>query len=101
MERPNKESLAHRYFFTKGSRASDEYDQYWIRYRPMRALRKRYGHWSRFEPVVRIVLALALVALVFVYGQVNLWLVLLAFFAIAFAARAHYLLFPTHVALTE
>ncbi|MBA3856815.1 MAG: hypothetical protein C0507_07895 [Cyanobacteria bacterium PR.3.49] len=101
MEEAPKNFLANRFFFSKGQRASDEYDQYWIRYKPMRVLKKRF----KTEPHTRTVAALVLLALVMLFSSLFGPLAGLAA-ACAFLGgflffRLRLLLFPTHIALTE
>ena len=93
--------LANRFFFSKGERASDEYDQYWIRYKPMRVLRKRLKSDPRIDSCAKVLLVLALV-LSFAFGGI---LAVLAVICSVLGAvmffRLRLFLFPTHIALTE
>lgn len=101
MDTPIKTALSHRYFFSKGSRASDEYDQYWIRYKPRRVMRKRAKEWGRVEWAVQSLMAAAL-ALAVVYHGPPLAVIFLSFVVIyAILSRLQFLLFPTHVSLEE
>jgi tRNA A-37 threonylcarbamoyl transferase component Bud32 len=96
-----KNFLANRFFFSKGERASDEYDQYWIRYKPMRVLKKRF----QTEQYLKTAAAWICLSLVLILGSVCGPLVGLAAACVFLSAflffRLRLLLFPTHIALTE
>jgi tRNA A-37 threonylcarbamoyl transferase component Bud32 len=101
MEEAPKNFLANRFFFSKGERASDEYDQYWIRYKPMRVLRKRWKTDTALESGVKFFI-IAAVILSFLLGGPLLGLGFLCSLLGAFLFfRLRILLFPTHIALTE
>ena len=101
MEEAPKNFLANRFFFSKGQRASDEYDQYWIRYKPMRVLKKRF----KTEPHTRMVAALVILSLVMMFsslfGPLGGLATSCAFLGGFLFFRLRLLLFPTHIALTE
>lgn len=101
IEEAPKNFLANRFFFSRGERASDEYDQYWIRYKPLRVLRKRW----KTEPAVATGLKSFLCLMVLfifafcgtLFGLAFICLLLGAFLCF----RLRLFLFPTHIALTE
>ncbi len=100
-EEAKRNFLANRFFFTKGERASDEYDQYWIRYKPMRVLRKRF----KSDPALGRYLSLAFLAVLVLVctllGKLPAIAVLCALLGAFLFFRLRLLLFPTHIALTE
>ncbi len=96
-----KNLLANRFFFSKGERASDEYDQYWIRYKPMRVLRKRVAADPRLEKMVKLLVFAAVLLSFFIGGPLS-GLAALSILVGAFLFfRLRLFLFPTHIALTE
>ncbi len=101
MDETPRNFLANRFYFSKGERASDEYDQYWIRYKPMRVLRKRWKSAPRLDKCAKFFL-LAVVVALFAFGGVLAALgVLSAAFGAFLFFHLRLLLFPTHIALTE
>ncbi len=92
--------LANRFFFSKGARASDEYDQYWIRYKPMRVLRKRLKVDPQTELIGKVLVGAILLSMTACNPRA---LIVALCFAVAvfLISRARLLLFPTHIALTE
>lgn len=101
IEETPKNFLANRFFFSKGERASDEYDQYWIRYKPLRVLKKRF----QAEPYIKTVAAWVAVSLVIlvwsIVGPLAGLATMCAFLGGFLFFRLRLLLFPTHIALTE
>lgn len=101
IEEGSKNFLANRFFFSRGERASDEYDQYWIRYKPLRVLRKRWKADPAVDKGIKVLL-FALVFLVFAAGGPLLGLAYLSVLLGVFLFfRLRLFLFPTHIALTE
>lgn len=101
MEEAPKKFLANRFFFSKGERASDEYDQYWIRYKPMRVLRKRWHTDHAIASSIRL-LTFALIVLLFAVGGPLIGLGSMCTILGCFLFfRLRLFLFPTHIALTE
>jgi tRNA A-37 threonylcarbamoyl transferase component Bud32 len=101
MDAPTKAALSNRYFFTKGLKASDDYDQFWIRYRPERVIRKRWGQMSNLIKTSIGIFAAAC-ALLCMYFGFNLFWYMCAAALISFAlAKLYFLSFPTHIALSE
>ncbi|MBC7999163.1 MAG: serine/threonine protein kinase [Leptolyngbya sp.] len=101
MEDASKSRLAKRFFFAKGDRASDEYDQYWIRYKPMRVLKKRFQDFSKIPLWLKVAAVATLVCAVLFNGPVATTTMITLTFALFFILRARLLLSPTHIALTE
>lgn len=100
-EEAKKNFLANRFFFSKGERASDEYDQYWIRYKPMRVLRKRFKSGPlllKYTSFLFLVLLVTVCALAGKLPTLALFCTLLGGFLFF---RLRLLVFPTHIALTE
>lgn len=101
MESPSKASLSNRYFFTKGTKASDDYNAFWIRYRPERVFRYKLG---RHRGLARSLLVafLALTAGVFwQYGWQPALYMVVGLLACWLLVKLHFLLYPTHIALTD
>lgn len=104
---PNSKShLAKRYFFSRGELASDDYQQFWIRYKPGRILRKKL---SRLPSMwIQIVLAVFLLVAVAVGSCTSLAVAILVLMAAAALAlilvltvSIRQLLMPTHISLDE
>lgn len=93
--------LANRFFFSKGERASDEYDQYWIRYKPMRVLRKRMKSDPRIDSCSKVLLVLAVIVSFASGGVLPALAIICSVFGVIMFFRLRLFLFPTHIALTE
>lgn len=94
--------LANRYFFSRGVKASDDYHQFWIRYKPERVSRKRArGLFSnRFKLYSTCFLAFTFAAVFF--GSFSLFALLVTFLiAAALATQLLHMLAPTHIFLSE
>jgi len=101
MDASTKAALSNRYFFTKGLKASDDYDQFWIRYRPERVLRKRLNVWSSSRKADAAVGIAICVFLCVLFG-LKAFLLLAALACLIFGAgKLYFLSFPTHIALSE
>ncbi len=89
--------LAERYFFSPGKNKSEDYDQFWIRYKPSRVLRKRLADWQRQSFFVGA-LCLAMVAayLLIMHGFTIESLICLLLLSVLPLAL---LLVPTHIEL--
>lgn len=100
IEDSHRRQLANRFFFSKGERASDEYDQYWIRFKPMRVLRKRFQQNEKTQTTINFILFLLIAVMTFAQP---LWLLYAVAFAFAIVPliEASLILFPTHISLTE
>lgn len=100
-EDASKKFLANRFFFSKGERASDEYDQYWIRYKPMRVLRKRLKSDPRIDSLSKVLLLLAIIVLFAFEGVLPALAIVCTLLGAVMFFRLRLFLFPTHIALTE
>lgn len=106
METPNKPVLANRYFFSRGERASDDYQQFWIRYKPARVLRKRLKNLIRYQWHIHAGIAVIFVCL-FAYcltcstTPVEAYLAVLVLFAAWLTSFIRPHMLPTHLALSE
>ncbi len=101
MDASLKAMLSNRYFFTKGVRANDEYEQFWIRYKPTRVLRKHFGKYIKNQKIARILSALLALAAFLYFGP---WMFLglsCLIGVVFFAVYLRTLLFPSHVFLSE
>jgi hypothetical protein len=101
MEQPMKAILAQRYFFGRGTRATDDYDQFWIRYKPGRVVRKNLKTWMKFEKWVNLLLAIVLVYSFLMHGTAMAFTILGVICFCYLATRAQNFLYPTHIALDK
>ncbi len=93
--------LGHRYFFSRGEKASDEYQQFWIRYRPERVIKKHFKHWN---PISKIVLALVIGALLttcFTLSPLMIAPLIAALLLTPSLLKLQFITFPTHISLSE
>jgi hypothetical protein len=93
----SRTQLANRYFFSSGERASDDYKQFWIRYKPGRALKKRGKNASQLFLLANVFFLVA--AAVSLLCQQHLLFAGLLFFLVALNATR--VLSPTHISLAE
>jgi predicted Ser/Thr protein kinase len=101
MDAPLKAMLSNRYFFGKGIKASDEYEQFWIRYKPTRVLRKRLQAYTKRPDLLYAAVAMVFLAVLVMFGSA-FCLAAIVLSAVCFIVyRAGNLLAPTHIALSE
>ncbi len=101
MDAPLKSMLSNRYFFTKGVKASDEYDQFWIRYKPTRVLRKHFKNYSKKQNLLYTLVAVSCLAVYLAFGPLLLIVLVAVASAVFLVFRGSNLLAPTHIALSE
>ncbi|MFN8551843.1 MAG: serine/threonine-protein kinase [Candidatus Obscuribacterales bacterium] len=103
MDASLKAMLSSRYFFTKGVKANDEYEQFWIRYKPGRVVRKHLSKYGRNDLRVKLcaVGLLLLLALSVYAGPVALLLALGSIGMAWMLFSLFNLLSPTHILLSE
>jgi hypothetical protein len=101
MDAPLKAMLSNRYFFGKGIKASDEYEQFWIRYKPTRVLRKRLQAYTKRPDLLYAAVAMVFLAVLVMFGPVSFLAALFLFAVCLVIYRAANLLAPTHIALSE
>ncbi|HEY9732683.1 MAG TPA: serine/threonine-protein kinase [Drouetiella sp.] len=101
MDAPLKAILSNRYFFTKGVKASDDYEQFWIRYKPERVFRKQFGRYVKNYSALRFcAVALALAAL-YLFGPIKFAAVAAVIGVVFVLLNSLNLLAPTHIFLSE
>lgn len=102
MDSSMKAILSNRYYFSRGSRASDDYQQFWIRYKADRALRKLAKSHRRATVFIACAVSLFLLAILIMWGWQPALLAAVSLIGALVALRTYYwLFFPTHIALTE
>ncbi|CAN5717538.1 hypothetical protein BH10CYA1_BH10CYA1_57630 [soil metagenome] len=101
MDAPLKAMLSNRYFFSKGVKANDDYEQFWIRYKPTRVFRKHLSQFTKNQTAVYGAILFLAVALYCMLGSVSI-------LAMALACGIGFLIFscftlmsPTHIFLSE
>lgn len=94
------DSLGYRYFFTRSNESPDEYDQYWIRYKPVRAVKAQNSSPASVENLTRLFLVTILICGAMT-GMPVLALAILACLTVFYCLRLNLLFCPTHIALTE
>ncbi len=101
-----KSHLAKRYFFSRGELASDEYQQFWIRYKPGRILRRKLKQLPEiWFPIVLCVFVSMAVVVGYVASPSTAVLMLFASlllggFAMVCISLRHFMI-PTHISLNE
>jgi len=102
----SKNSLSDRYFITRSSRRAEDYDEFWIRYKPQRITRKRLKQLSAIFVTANIVAAFVSLLLLSLYGPagyftwfVYAWLLLSALVLTFNPLFLGQYLYPTHVEL--
>ena len=101
MDPPLKLMLSNRYFFSKGIKASDEYNQFWIRYKPERVIRKHLKSFEKYNVALFLAAACLYLALLTVFGLYFLLALALATMVAIFAYLLTKFLTPSHIALSE
>lgn len=94
-------SLADRYFFGPVPKMSDEYSQFWIRYRPQRVLRKQLENRTGLQLWIAILVTMTIIVLFLQYGISSVVIAFLAFLILSVLVRVRLMLFPTHIRLSE
>lgn len=101
MDASLKAMLSNRYFFTKGVKANDEYEQFWIRYKPVRVIRKHLSKYSRHDLPVKLAIVGLLLALSVYTGPMVVLTALCSIGILWLLFSVYNLLSPTHVFLSE
>lgn len=101
-----KANLARRYFFSRGELASDEYQQFWIRYKPGRVLRRKLKQLPSSCPqIVACVFLVVAIAVGHIASPATAILMLgAALFLAGFvflSISLRHLMVPTHISLNE
>lgn len=101
MDAPLKTMLSNRYFFSKGVKANDDYEQFWIRYKPNRVFRKHLRGYTK-NPLALYGAAFLLATAAYItFGSISVLAMLVAC-GIAFLIFSCFnLLSPTHIFLSE
>jgi len=98
MDDATREALSNRHFFTRGLKASDEYHQFWIRYKPERVARKNIKRkW--IVPLGLILGGLAFVC--FRFAQLSWPFFLMATSFVYLAFRFPFFASPTHLSISD
>lgn len=102
----SKSHLAKRYFFSRGELASDDYQQFWIRYKPGRILRRKMrclpAHWLKIVVYSFILVALGVGWYYGLHISILMFVVAaaLAMF-VCFSVWLGHLMMPTHISMSE
>ncbi|HEY9772175.1 MAG TPA: serine/threonine-protein kinase [Planktothrix sp.] len=99
MDPPAKSRLADRYYF-ESVKPSDDYDQFWIRYKPERVESIR---WQRLKPPQRWLIFLCVFAALACSFACSLafWAVAACAAAIYFGRKLQFVTYPTHISFTD
>jgi len=102
MSQPSGRSqLSNRYFFSHGARASDEYHEFWIRYKPERILRHNYGSSLTALLIVSLVCAVLSISCCIKLDALQyVPVILLMLFAVN-NVKLRMLTLPTHISLND
>lgn len=101
MDAPLKAMLSNRYFFSKGVKANDDYEQFWIRYKPTRVFRKHLRKYTKNAPALYGAALLLMLAAYITFGSISVLAIALAC-GVGFSIYSCFnLLSPTHIFLSE
>jgi len=93
----SRSQLSNRYFFSAGVKASDDYKQFWIRYKPVRAFKKKVKNATQMLLAANIALFALSAVLLFSHQYLLFGVAMLLLVCI----NAGRVLCPTHICLAE
>lgn len=108
MEKKSKRSLSKRYFISRSIVKPQDYDEFWIRYKPERVSRLEGDRWSKFTGWLSLFLLVVLIASASIWHLSGItfivfgaWLASLFISFIFFPNPLLRFLYPTHIQLSE
>lgn len=101
MEQSIKSQLSSRQFFAPSDKVTDDYDQFWIRYKPERLLRRSFKSWFLAAQICSYFIAASLMFIFLNTHLAPLALVAAVMVIVANTLRLQLVRYPTHICLTD